>query len=157
MQAEHRMRDPERRLRETMSATERAQFVRDQLPAGGLFAGQTWRITPEAFPLPVELAVKLETLGTQLLAFYRACNTLYRHSLAGKQPKWIAAYLDAGKPERLLELSRSDRVKSHVPRVLRPDVILNDEHFFITELDSVAGSARRMRNSATTLSAARPG
>jgi hypothetical protein len=139
MQAEHRMRDPERRLRETMSATERAQFVRDQLPAGGLFAGQTWRITPEAFPLPVELAVKLETLGTQLLAFYRACNTLYRHSLAGKQPKWIAAYLDAGKPERLLELSRSDRVKSHVPRVLRPDVILNDEHFFITELDSVPG------------------
>ena len=133
------MRDPERRLRETMSATERAQFVRDQLPAGGLFAGQTWRITPEAFPLPVELAVKLETLGTQLLAFYRACNTLYRHSLAGKQPKWIAAYLDAGKPERLLELSRSDRVKSHVPRVLRPDVILNDEHFFITELDSVPG------------------
>src|SRR5438093_13497519 len=74
-----------------------------------------------------------------LLAFYRAGNTLYRHSLQGTQPKWIAEYLDAGKPQRLLELSRSDRIKSHIPRVIRPDVILNDEHFFITELDSIPG------------------
>ncbi len=122
-----------------MSAAERAMFVRDQIPAGGLFAGQTWRMASEAFALPGELAGKLEALGVQLLAFYRACNTLYRHSLQGKQPKWIADYLDAGKPERLLELSRSDRIKSHVPRVIRPDVILNDEQFFITELDSVPG------------------
>jgi hypothetical protein len=64
---------------------------------------------------------------------------LYRHSFAGKQPKWIADYLDAGKPERLLEVSRQERIKSHIPRVLRPDVILNDSHFFITELDSVPG------------------
>jgi hypothetical protein len=122
-----------------MSASERATFVRDQLPAGGLFAGQTWRIAPSAFPLSTSLLASLEALGPMLLAFYRACNTLYRHSLAGKQPKWIADYLDAGKPQRLLEISRSDRIKSHVPRVIRPDVILNDEHFFIAELDSVPG------------------
>jgi hypothetical protein len=124
---------------QTATAAERARFVHDQLPAGGLFAGTTWRTAPEALALPVELAGKLEALGGQLLAFYRACNTLYRHSLAGKQPKWVADYLDAGKPERLLEISRSDRIKSHIPRVIRPDVILNDEHFFITELDSVPG------------------
>jgi len=122
-----------------MNAAERARYVRDQLPAGGLFAGMTWRIAPEAFALPAELVAKLVALGPQLLAFYRACNTLYRHSLVGKQPKWIADYLDAGKPERLLEISRAERVKSHIPRVIRPDVILNDEHFFITELDSVPG------------------
>src|SRR5258705_6369785 len=124
---------------QTPTAAERAQFVRDQLPAGGLFAGTTWRIAPEPFPISAELAAKLEALGPMLLAFYRACNTLYRHSLAGKQPKWVANYLDAGKPERLLEISRSDRIKSHIPRVIRPDVILNDHHFFITELDSVPG------------------
>ena len=33
--------------------------------------------------------------GPMLLAFYRACNTLYRHSLTGKQPQWVAEYLDA--------------------------------------------------------------
>jgi hypothetical protein len=122
-----------------MNAGERARYVRDQLPSAGLFAGQTWRIAPEAVALPSELADKLEALGPMLVAFYRACNTLYRHSLAGRQPKWIADYLDAGKPQRLLEISRSDRIKSHIPRVIRPDVILNDEHFFITELDSVPG------------------
>jgi hypothetical protein len=126
-------------MSQSANAAERARYVREQLPAGGLFAGTTWRIAPEPFPLPAELAAKLEALGGQLLAFYRACNTLYRHSLAGKQPKWIADYLDAGKPERLLEISRQDRTKSHIPRVIRPDVILNDEHFFITELDSVPG------------------
>lgn len=122
-----------------MTSLERAQQVRDQIPAGGLFAGMTWRIAPEAFGLPAELVSKLEALGPMFLAFYRACNTLYRHSLAGKQPKWVAQYLDAGKPPALLEISRQERIKSHVPRVIRPDVILNDEHFFITELDSVPG------------------
>lgn len=122
-----------------MNAGERARYVREQLPAGGLFAGQSWRVAPEAFPLPAELVSKLNALGPMLLAFYRACNTLYRHSLAGRQPKWVAQYLDAGKPQRLLEISRQERIKSHIPRVIRPDVILNDEHFFITELDSVPG------------------
>jgi len=122
-----------------MNAAERACYVRDQLPAGGLFAGLTWRTAPAAFPLPAALVRQLEELGPQLLAFYRACNTLYRHSLAGKQPRWVAEYLDAGKPARLLEISRSDRFKSAVPRVIRPDVILSDAGFFVSELDSVPG------------------
>ncbi len=122
-----------------MNAAERAHYVRDQLPSGGLFAGLTWRIAPTAFPLPASLVTELEALGPQLLAFYRACNTLYRHSVAGKQPKWIADYLDAGKPAELIALSRSERFKSAVPRVIRPDVILSDDGFFISELDSVPG------------------
>jgi hypothetical protein len=122
-----------------MNASERARFVRDQLPPQGLFAGATWRISPEAFPIPKELTAKLEVLGPMLLAFYRACNVMYRHSVQGKLPSWIAEYLDAGKPKELIELSRAERIKSHIPRVIRPDVILNDDHFFITELDSVPG------------------
>lgn len=123
----------------SLTAPDRARYVRDQLPAGGLFAGQTWRISPGAFPLAAEIVAKLEALGPQLLAFYRACNVMYRHSVAGKLPPWIAEYLDAGKPTELIELSRRDRFKSHVPRVIRPDVILTNDHFFITELDSVPG------------------
>jgi hypothetical protein len=118
---------------------ERAAYVRDQLPTGGLFAGLEWRIAPSAFPLPATMLARLEALGPQLLAFYRASNTLYRHSLQGKQPRWVAEYLDAGKPAHLLELSRSERIKSHVPRVIRPDVILGEDRLFITELDSVPG------------------
>jgi hypothetical protein len=122
-----------------MPDAERAHFVRDQLPAGGLFAGLTWRISPEAFLLPSPLVEELTALGPRLLTFYRACNTLYRHSVVRKQPKWVAEYLDAGKPAELIAVSRSDRFKSAVPRVIRPDVILSEDGFFISELDSVPG------------------
>src|SRR5579862_6559322 len=121
------------------SPIDRAQYVRDQMPADGLFAGATWRISPEAFSLSNELVARLEALGPQLLAFYRACNVMYRHSVEGKLPPWIADYLDAGKPRELVEFSRLGRFKGHVPRVIRPDVILTNDHFFITELDSVPG------------------
>ena len=121
------------------SAADRARSVRDKLPPQGLFAGQTWRISPEAFPLPKELVARFEALGPQLLAFYRACNVLYRHSVQGKLPHWIADYLDAGKPKDLVELSRLGRFKGDIPRVIRPDVILTDNQFFIAELDSVPG------------------
>jgi hypothetical protein len=118
---------------------ERACYVRDQIPAGGLFAGTTWRVAPAAFPLSGDLVGRLEMLGGELLAFYRTCNLMYRHSVTGKLPRWIADYLDAGKPRELVELSRRDRFKSHLPRVIRPDVILGEDGFFITELDSVPG------------------
>ena len=121
------------------SGADRARYVRERLPPQGLFAGATWRIAPEAFPLPGELIAKLETLGPMLLAFYRACNVMYRHSVQGTLPPWIAQYLDAGKPRELIELSRLGRFKSEVPRVIRPDVILTNDRFFITELDSVPG------------------
>jgi hypothetical protein len=120
-------------------AAERAHYVRDALPAGGLFAGMTWRISPSAFPIPSPLLAQLEALGPQLLAFYRACNVMYRQSVQGNLPRWIADILDAGKPRELIELSRDDRFESAVPRVIRPDVILGKDHLFITELDSVPG------------------
>jgi hypothetical protein len=121
------------------TASQRAQYVRDQLPPQGLFAGQTWRISSEAFPLSTNLVARLEELGPHLLAFYRAGNVLYRHSVDGKLPAWIAQYLDAGKPKELIEFSRLGRFKGHVPRVIRPDTILTDDHFFVAELDSVPG------------------
>ncbi len=126
-------------MSDSQLAAERAWYVRDQLPAGGLFAGVTWRISPEAFPLPQDIVTRLEALGPHLLAFYRACNVMYRHSVEGKLPPWIAGDLDAGKPKELIEFSRLGRFKGHVPRVIRPDVILTNDHFFVAELDSVPG------------------
>jgi hypothetical protein len=121
------------------SPAERAHTVRAAMPPGGLFAGMTWRISPSAFPLPSSLIAQLEALGPQLLAFYRACNVMYRHSVQGKLPRWLADYLDVGKPKELVELSRCDRFENAVPSVIRPDVILGNDYFFITELDSVPG------------------
>jgi len=74
-----------------------------------------------------------------VLQFYRAVNLLYRQSAEGKQPAWVAELLDQGKPADLIELQRSSAFKGDVPRVIRPDLLLTENGFSITELDSVPG------------------
>ncbi|HEV2434475.1 MAG TPA: hypothetical protein VG077_00600 [Verrucomicrobiae bacterium] len=123
----------------TKSAADVAQFVREQMPPEGLFAGLNWRISPEPFPLDEKLAKEIESLGRVLLQFYRAVNLLYRRSVEGKQPAWVAELLDRGKPSELIELQRSPAFKNDVPRVIRPDILLTENGFRITELDSVPG------------------
>ncbi len=121
------------------TAAERAQFVREHMPRQGLFAGHEWRVSPDPFPLPLALAKEIENLGRVLLQFYRAVNLLYRKSLEGKQPAWVARWLDQGKPAELLALQRSPSLKNEVPRVIRPDLLLTDHGISVTELDSVPG------------------
>lgn len=120
-------------------AAARAEFIRSRLPEGGLFAGQEWRIAPAPFPLSVQQVDALERLGRILLQFYRALNLLYRRSLEGKQPAWVAQWLDLGKPESLLAWQRHPAFKNELPRVIRPDLLLTESGFSITELDSVPG------------------
>src|SRR5439155_16964954 len=72
--------------------------IRDALPSEGLFAFKDWLISPDAFPISEKFASELEQLGHRLFVFQRACNQLYQLSVRGKQPAWIAQYLDAGKP-----------------------------------------------------------
>ena len=116
-----------------------ATFVRDAMPAGGLFAGLEWKVSPTPFPLGDETAKEIESLGRVLLQFYRAVNLLYRKSSEGKQPEWVARWLDLGKPPELIERQRSAAFKNEVPRVIRPDLLLTENGFSITELDSVPG------------------
>jgi hypothetical protein len=121
------------------SAAENARYIRGQLPEKGLFAGLSWRISTEPFSLGENLTKEIESLGRVLLQFYRAVNLLYRRSVEGKQPAWIAEALDHGKPAELIELQRSPAFKNEVPRVIRPDILLTETGFSITELDSVPG------------------
>ncbi len=123
----------------TSDLAARARHVRDALPPGGLFADQQWRVSPQPFALGPELAQELDTLGRVLLQFYRAVNLLYRKSVEGKQPEWIARWLDQGKPAWLVELQRHPALKNELPRVIRPDILLTEDGFAITELDSVPG------------------
>ncbi|HEY5297898.1 MAG TPA: hypothetical protein VIK59_08220 [Verrucomicrobiae bacterium] len=124
---------------ESETLQQNARFIREQIPVGGLFAGLDWRISPEPFPLGENLAKEIESLGRVLLQFYRAVNLLYRKSVEGKQPEWIAHWLDLGKPPELIELQRSVAFKNETPRVIRPDILLTENGFSITELDSVPG------------------
>ena len=121
------------------SDEDRARFVRDHLPAEGLFAGHEWRASPSPFFLTPALGREIETLGRVLLQFYRAVNLLYRKSVEGKQPEWVHRWLDQGKPAALIALQRSPAFKNDVPRVIRPDLLITDQGLSVTELDSVPG------------------
>jgi hypothetical protein len=121
------------------SAAEAAQFVRKQMPAEGLFAGMEWRVSPAPFKLDPKLGKELDSLGRVLLQFYRAVNLLYRKSVEGKQPEWVARWLELGKPAELIELQRTATLKNETPRVIRPDLLLTEHGFSVTELDSVPG------------------
>ena len=121
------------------SAAERARFVRERLPAEGLFADHDWRTSPVPYSLGPALAKEIESLGRVLLQFYRAVNLLYRKSVEGKQPEWVARWLDLGKPAELVALQRSPALKNDVPRVIRPDLLITEHGLSVTELDSVPG------------------
>ena len=109
------------------------------MPPGGLFAGEEWRVSPKPFPLGANLAKEIESLGRVLLQFYRAVNLLYRKSAEGRQPEWVARWLDLGKPAELIARQRSAAFKNDLPRVIRPDLLLTETGLAVTELDSVPG------------------
>ena len=121
------------------TGSRRARLVRAALPAHGLFAGHQWRVSPAAFQLESSMARQLESLGRVFLQFYRAVNLLYRRSAEGKQPEWVARWLDQGKPAELISLQRSPAFKNDVPRVIRPDLLITEHGLSVTELDSVPG------------------
>jgi hypothetical protein len=113
--------------------------IRRALPAEGLFAEKEWRVPPEPFPLGGRCIEELEKLGHRLHLFVRACDRLYQLSVRGKQPAWIAGYLDRGKPPELVALAREKAFRHDIPLVIRPDVILTENGLAIAELDSVPG------------------
>jgi hypothetical protein len=117
----------------------RLDAIRNAFPKEGLFAEKDWLLSPDAFPIEKKFVGELEQLGHRLFVFQRACNQLYQLSVKGKQPEWIARYLDVGKPKELIEFSRRKEIRDGLPRVIRPDLILTDEGYVIAEIDSVPG------------------
>ncbi len=118
---------------------DRLQTLRAAFPKEGLFAEKAWLLSPDAFPVEKKFVAELEQLGHRLFVFQRACNQLYQLSIKGKQPAWVARYLDAGKPKELIEFSRRKEIRDDLPRVIRPDLILAEKGYIIAEIDSVPG------------------
>ncbi len=119
--------------------------IRAAMPAEGLFVDKEWLVAPEPFAIDEKLFEELERLGHRLNLFNRACNLLYRMSVEGKQPSWVADYLDRGKPPELVEYARQKIFRDEISHVIRPDVILTEQGpdkrpaFTIAELDTVPG------------------
>ena len=112
-----------------------------------LFENKTWRYSPVAFPLSSAQIRQIKQIGQACYEFYKAQETLYLRSVAGKnllrnrflKAPWVAAYLDRGKPEALIQHARAKALRGAMPMVLRPDLLVTDDGFAMTEIDSVPG------------------
>ena len=109
------------------------------LDGNGDGAENTWRISTEPYLLSDEEMQCINQLGDHLLKFYSVLNQFYLDSAKGKIPAWIADYLDIGKPPHLVEQGRMKRFKKDLPGIIRPDLIVTESGFAVTELDSVPG------------------
>lgn len=123
------------------------EHLRSTFAAQSLFEDKTWQLSPEAWPLSAEQIAQLEAIGVACLEFHQALENLYLRSAAGKNllrnkpllAPWVADYLDRGKPAHLIAHARDPKNRGAFPTVLRPDLLLTDEGFVMTELDSVPG------------------
>ncbi len=117
--------------------------VRTSLIQSGIFTDngskRSWRISPQPFELSQADHAFFIDLGDRLLNFYKTLNTFYFDSLKDRFPPWYAEYLNFGKPSDLIDFSQMKRFKSQLPGIIRPDVIVTENGFIVTELDSVPG------------------
>lgn len=121
--------------------------IRDALAAQSLFEDKTWRLSPEAWPLTAREVKELEQIGQACHEFYRVMELLYQRSAEGKnilrnrelQTPWVADYLDRGKPEDLVRHARDKAVRNQTPLIIRPDLLITEDGFALTEIDSVPG------------------
>ena len=121
--------------------------IQSALRAQPLFEAKSWQLSPTAWPLTAKQVEELGAIGAACLEYQQAMETLYLRSVAGRNllrnktllAPWVADYLDRGKPRELVEHARDSRNRGVFPSVLRPDLLLTDEGFVMTELDSVPG------------------
>ena len=121
--------------------------IQRALGAQSLFEAKTWQLAPEAWPLTPAQVAELVAIGSACLAFHQALESLYLRSASGKNllrnkpllAPWVAEYLDRGKPRELVAHARDARNRGVFPMVLRPDLLLTDDGWALTELDSVPG------------------
>lgn len=121
--------------------------LRETFDRKTLFAEKTWRLSPEPWRLTAAQHEELKAIGRASLAFHHALERLYERSWQNKKilrnrdllTPWVARTLDYGKPAGLVAHARHRRLKGRVPVVLRPDLLITESGFAMTELDSVPG------------------
>ncbi len=124
-----------------MSAdSDRIDTLRSVFPSEGLFRDKEWKMSPQPFELPPEIAELIAGLGPALRSFQAACNRLYFESLDSTgELAWVARLVDQGKPPEIIELGRHAAWRDALPSVIRPDLVMTETGVCISELDSLPG------------------
>jgi len=119
----------------------------DALRKQPLLRGKTWKLSPFPWPLSEEQVGELKEIGCACLEFYKVAERLYLGSYQGNSLlrngelylPWVAHYFDQGKPESLIRHGLNKSLKGQVPIVIRPDLLLTENGWAVTELDCVPG------------------
>lgn len=119
----------------------------DALQKRPLLKGKTWKLSPFPWPLSKEQVEVLKKIGQACLEFYKVADRLYVASYYGKSLlrnrelllPWVADYFNQGKPESLIRHGLNKNLKADVPIVIRPDLLLTENGWALTELDCVPG------------------
>ena len=72
--------------------------LREGAAGVGFRAGRDWLLSPEPLRLEKGLWRQMKRMGHPLRMFQQAGEQIYRRSVNGSLPAWIAELLDAGKP-----------------------------------------------------------
>ena len=123
------------------------QRIRESFDRQPLFENKTWQLSPEAWPLTREEIEEIERIGDACFEFYRALETLYMRSAENRKllrnrdlkAPWASGYFDRGKPPELIGHSRSRCTRGLLPPVIRPDLLITEKGFILTEMDTVPG------------------
>ncbi len=123
------------------------ETLRQKLLDPPLFAEKIWKLSPEPWPITAAQLRELKLIGAACLSYQRALERLYVRSATDRKilrnreihAPWVAQYLDRHKPPGLVEHGRHRAVKGQHPLVLRPDLLITEQGFTMTELDSVPG------------------
>ena len=112
-----------------------------------LFAEKSWVLSPEAFPVEESRLEQLRAIGPALAEFQLGVERLYRRASEGRrilrngdlEADWVVDYLDRGKPASLVSHGRNATLRNELPVVIRPDLLIADDGFRLTEIDAVPG------------------
>ena len=113
--------------------------LKSHVPVGGLFADREWLWSSKPFELSKRERKTIQRLGQPLHRFQQASDEIYRQSMNGKLLRWPTEALNAGKPRWLLDHQMEPEQHQVTPRVIRPDLLLTENGFSVSELDSVPG------------------
>ena len=133
-----------------MSQATEATWLEDVLANEHLFQSRrrpappgqrvSWRIGTSVLPLREIQRRRLSEIGDDLWAFALAQLEIYQQSLRRPELRFVADYLDQGKPEELVRFSQMRRLRRQLPAFIRPDLlVLGGDDFVATEIDSVPG------------------
>lgn len=124
------------------------QSLSDTFSEQTLFHEKAWRLTPSPFALRAEQVQTIQAIGQACFQFYKALNILYHKSKQNQSilrnkthlVPWVANYYDLGKAAHFIHHnSNGIHKRTTTPNVIRPDLLITENGFALTELDCVPG------------------